>query len=86
MWIQRLSLIPGQDANLTQKTQVTLHGTDTCDDSFPALLPDIPIGDLQPGEKVIAYSLLSISQSRKWGSTNKAFRIGPIFSFQYLNC
>lgn len=45
-------LILGQDANLTQKTQVTLHGTDACDDSFPALLPDIPVGDLQPGEKV----------------------------------
>ncbi|KAJ7404768.1 trafficking protein particle complex 11 [Pitangus sulphuratus] len=44
-------LKPGQDANLTQKTQVTLHGTDACDDSFPALLPDIPVGDLQPGEK-----------------------------------
>ncbi|KAI1238359.1 Trafficking protein particle complex subunit 11, partial [Lamprotornis superbus] len=45
-------LKPGQDANLTQKTQVTLHGTDACDDSFPALLPDIPVGDLQPGEKL----------------------------------
>ncbi|OXB57311.1 hypothetical protein ASZ78_008876 [Callipepla squamata] len=45
-------LKPGQDANLTQKTQVTLRGTDTCDDSFPALLTDIPIGDLQPGEKL----------------------------------
>ncbi|XP_071412394.1 trafficking protein particle complex subunit 11 [Pithys albifrons albifrons] len=45
-------LKPGQDANLTQKTHVTLHGTDACDDSFPALLPDIPVGDLQPGEKM----------------------------------
>ncbi|XP_074887477.1 trafficking protein particle complex subunit 11 [Buteo buteo] len=45
-------LKPGQDANLTQKTQVTLHGTDACDESFPALLPDIPVGDLQPGEKL----------------------------------
>ncbi|OXB75240.1 UNVERIFIED_CONTAM: hypothetical protein H355_008654 [Colinus virginianus] len=45
-------LKPGQDANLTQKTQVTLRGTDTCDESFPALLTDIPIGDLQPGEKL----------------------------------
>ncbi|NWR87838.1 TPC11 protein, partial [Furnarius figulus] len=45
-------LKPGQDANLTQKTQVTLCGTDACDDSFPALLPDIPVGDLQPGEKL----------------------------------
>lgn len=54
MWILRLFLILGQDANLTQKTQVTLHGADACDDSFPALLPDIPVGDLQPGEKVKA--------------------------------
>lgn len=43
--------ILGQDANLTQKTHVTLNGTEICDDSFPALLPDIPVGDLQPGEK-----------------------------------
>uniref|UniRef100_A0A4W3JQ34 Trafficking protein particle complex subunit 11 n=1 Tax=Callorhinchus milii TaxID=7868 RepID=A0A4W3JQ34_CALMI len=45
-------LKPGQDANLTQTTHVTLNGTEMCDDSHPALLPDIPIGDLQPGEKV----------------------------------
>uniref|UniRef100_H3APD6 Trafficking protein particle complex subunit 11 n=1 Tax=Latimeria chalumnae TaxID=7897 RepID=H3APD6_LATCH len=45
-------LKPGQDANLTQTTHVTLNGTEICDDSHPALLPDIPIGDLQPGEKV----------------------------------
>ncbi|XP_020863258.1 trafficking protein particle complex subunit 11 isoform X3 [Phascolarctos cinereus] len=45
-------LKPGQDANLTQKTQVTLHGTEMCDDSYPALLPDIPVGDLQPGEQL----------------------------------
>lgn len=45
-------LILGQDANLTQKTHVTLNGTEMCDDSYPALLTDIPVGDLQPGEKV----------------------------------
>ncbi|XP_054846122.1 trafficking protein particle complex subunit 11 isoform X1 [Eublepharis macularius] len=45
-------LKPGQDANLTQKTHVTLNGAEICDDSFPALLPDIPVGDLQPGEKL----------------------------------
>uniref|UniRef100_A0A5F8G8L2 Trafficking protein particle complex subunit 11 n=1 Tax=Monodelphis domestica TaxID=13616 RepID=A0A5F8G8L2_MONDO len=45
-------LKPGQDANLTQKTHVTLHGTEMCDDSYPALLPDIPVGDLQPGEQL----------------------------------
>uniref|UniRef100_A0A8C3XPF8 Trafficking protein particle complex subunit 11 n=1 Tax=Chelydra serpentina TaxID=8475 RepID=A0A8C3XPF8_CHESE len=45
-------LKPGQDANLTQKTHVTLNGTEICDDSYPALLPDIPVGDLQPGEKL----------------------------------
>ncbi|XP_034257272.1 trafficking protein particle complex subunit 11 isoform X3 [Pantherophis guttatus] len=45
-------LKPGQDANLTQKTHVTLNGTEMCDDSYPALLPDIPLGDLQPGEKL----------------------------------
>lgn len=45
-------LKPGQDANLTQKTHVTLLGTEMCDDSHPALLTDIPVGDLQPGEKL----------------------------------
>ncbi|XP_044153344.1 LOW QUALITY PROTEIN: trafficking protein particle complex subunit 11 [Bufo gargarizans] len=44
-------LKPGQDANLTQKTLVALQGTEMCDDSSPALLTDIPIGKLQPGEK-----------------------------------
>uniref|UniRef100_A0A8C5QED5 Trafficking protein particle complex subunit 11 n=1 Tax=Leptobrachium leishanense TaxID=445787 RepID=A0A8C5QED5_9ANUR len=45
-------LKPGQDANLTQKTLVTLHGGEVCDDSTPALLTDIPIKGLQPGEKL----------------------------------
>uniref|UniRef100_A0A9L0RTM5 Trafficking protein particle complex subunit 11 n=1 Tax=Equus caballus TaxID=9796 RepID=A0A9L0RTM5_HORSE len=45
-------LKPGQDANLTQKTQVTLRGTELCDESYPALLTDIPVGDLRPGEQL----------------------------------
>ncbi|KAG5263921.1 hypothetical protein AALO_G00270120 [Alosa alosa] len=45
-------LKPGQDANLTQTTHVTLNGSEVCDDSHPALLTDLPIGDLQPGEKI----------------------------------
>ncbi|XP_036407782.1 trafficking protein particle complex subunit 11 [Megalops cyprinoides] len=45
-------LKPGQDANLTQTTHVTLTSSEMCDDSHPALLPDISIGDLQPGQKV----------------------------------
>ncbi|KAL2077658.1 hypothetical protein ACEWY4_027162 [Coilia grayii] len=45
-------LKPGQDANLTQTTLVTLNGNEVCDDSHPALLTDLPIGDLQPGEKM----------------------------------
>lgn len=45
-------LKPGQDANLTQKTQVTLHGTALCDESCPALLTDVPVGDLHPGEQL----------------------------------
>ncbi|XP_023686517.1 trafficking protein particle complex subunit 11 [Paramormyrops kingsleyae] len=45
-------LKPGQDANLTQTTHVTLDGSEACDDSHPALLPDIDVGDLQPQEKV----------------------------------
>ncbi|MGH0172863.1 UNVERIFIED_CONTAM: hypothetical protein FKN15_064073 [Acipenser sinensis] len=45
-------LKPGQDANLTQTTYVTLNGSEMCDDSHPALLPDISIGELQPGQKV----------------------------------
>ncbi|MEJ1285107.1 trafficking protein particle complex 11 [Cricetulus griseus] len=44
-------LKPGQDANLTQKTHVTLHGAELCDESYPALLTDIPVGDLHPGEQ-----------------------------------
>ncbi|KAL0973941.1 hypothetical protein UPYG_G00213240 [Umbra pygmaea] len=43
---------PGQDANLTQSTHVTLNGLEVCDDSHPALLPDISIGDLEPGQTV----------------------------------
>ena len=31
---------------------MTLHGTELCDESYPALLTDIPVGDLQPGEQV----------------------------------
>lgn len=46
-------LKPGQDANLTQTTQITQNGSEVCDDSHPALLPDIPIGDLQPGQKIV---------------------------------
>ncbi|XP_055488023.1 trafficking protein particle complex subunit 11 isoform X2 [Leucoraja erinacea] len=45
-------LKPGQDANLTQTTHITLDSTEMCDDSCPALLPDIPIGDLLPAAKV----------------------------------
>ncbi|KAJ8416548.1 hypothetical protein AAFF_G00358360 [Aldrovandia affinis] len=45
-------LKPGQDANLTQTTHVTLTSSEMGDDSHPALLPDISIGDLQPGQKV----------------------------------
>uniref|UniRef100_A0ABK0LKY8 Trafficking protein particle complex subunit 11 n=1 Tax=Rattus norvegicus TaxID=10116 RepID=A0ABK0LKY8_RAT len=45
-------LKPGQDANLTQKTHVTLHGAELCDESYPALLTDIPVGDLNPGEQL----------------------------------
>lgn len=46
-------LKPGQDANLTQSTQITLNGTEVCDDSHPALIPDIPLEDLQPGQKIV---------------------------------
>lgn len=45
----------GQDANLGQTTHVTLDGSKICDDSAPALLPDVPIGDLKPGGKVQFY-------------------------------
>lgn len=44
--------LAGQDANLTQKTQVTLRGTELCDESCPALLTDIPAGGLRPGGQV----------------------------------
>ncbi|XP_026213775.1 trafficking protein particle complex subunit 11 [Anabas testudineus] len=45
-------LKPGQDANLGQTTHVTLDGSKVCDDTAPALLPDLPLGDLKPGEKL----------------------------------
>uniref|UniRef100_A0A8D3EC20 Trafficking protein particle complex subunit 11 n=1 Tax=Scophthalmus maximus TaxID=52904 RepID=A0A8D3EC20_SCOMX len=45
-------LKPGQDANLGQTTHVTLNGSKVCDDTAPALLPDVPLGDLKPGEKL----------------------------------
>ncbi|KAF7643174.1 hypothetical protein LDENG_00244050, partial [Lucifuga dentata] len=50
-------LKPGQDANLSQTTHVMLSGSEVCDDSAPALLPDIPLGDLQPGQQVHTMSL-----------------------------
>ncbi|XP_068181246.1 trafficking protein particle complex subunit 11 [Antennarius striatus] len=43
-------LKPGQDANLGMTTYVTLDGSKVCDDSPPALLTDVPVGDLNPGE------------------------------------
>uniref|UniRef100_A0A3Q4H062 Trafficking protein particle complex subunit 11 n=1 Tax=Neolamprologus brichardi TaxID=32507 RepID=A0A3Q4H062_NEOBR len=45
-------LKPGQDANLGQTTHVTLDGSKFCDDSEPSLLPDVPLGELKPGEKL----------------------------------
>ncbi|XP_053735696.1 trafficking protein particle complex subunit 11 [Synchiropus splendidus] len=45
-------LKPGQDANLSQSTHVTQDGSKCCDDTAPPLLPDIPLGDLKPGEKL----------------------------------
>uniref|UniRef100_A0A3Q1GS95 Trafficking protein particle complex subunit 11 n=1 Tax=Acanthochromis polyacanthus TaxID=80966 RepID=A0A3Q1GS95_9TELE len=45
-------LKPGQDANLGQSTHVTLDGSKVCDEGSPALLPDVPLGDLKPGEKL----------------------------------
>lgn len=50
-----LFVSPGQDANLSQTTHVTLDGSTVCDDSAPALLPDVPLGDLKPGETVDAF-------------------------------
>ena len=47
-----LLVCPGQDANLGQTTHVTLDGSKVCDDTAPALLPDVPLGDLKPDEKV----------------------------------
>lgn len=42
----------GQDANLTQMTYVTLNSAEVCDDAQSALLTDISIGELHPGQKV----------------------------------
>ncbi|MBN3301762.1 TPC11 protein, partial [Amia calva] len=59
-------LKPGQDANLTQTTHVTMNSSEMCDDSHPALLPDISIGELQPGQKIEKplYILCSTTGSR----------------------
>ncbi|XP_077387667.1 trafficking protein particle complex subunit 11 [Festucalex cinctus] len=45
-------LKPGQDANLSQTTHVTLDNSKACDDATPSLLPDILLGNLKPGEKL----------------------------------
>ncbi|KAM9776808.1 trafficking protein particle complex subunit 11 [Syngnathus typhle] len=45
-------LKPGQDANLTQTTRVTLDNSKACDDNTPSLLPDILLGDLEAGKKL----------------------------------
>uniref|UniRef100_A0A3P8WYF0 Trafficking protein particle complex subunit 11 n=1 Tax=Cynoglossus semilaevis TaxID=244447 RepID=A0A3P8WYF0_CYNSE len=45
-------LKPGQDANLGHSTHVTLEGSKVCEDTDPALLPDIPLGDLTAGGKL----------------------------------
>ncbi|KAK5622436.1 Trafficking protein particle complex subunit 11, partial [Crenichthys baileyi] len=45
-------LKPGQEAGLGQTTHVTLDGSSVCDDNQPALLTDLPLGDLKPGEKL----------------------------------
>uniref|UniRef100_A0A8C6SPD1 Trafficking protein particle complex 11 n=1 Tax=Neogobius melanostomus TaxID=47308 RepID=A0A8C6SPD1_9GOBI len=45
-------LKPGQDANLSQTTHVTLDGSTICDDTAASLIPDIPLGDLNPNEKL----------------------------------
>lgn len=31
---------------------MTLDGSKVCDDAAPSLLPDVPLGELKPGEKV----------------------------------
>lgn len=45
-------LKPGQDANLSQTTHVSLDGSIICDDAAASLIPDIPLGDLKPNEKL----------------------------------
>lgn len=45
-------LKPGQDANLSQTTHVSLDGSTICDDAAASLIPDIPLGDLKPDEKL----------------------------------
>uniref|UniRef100_A0A3P9QHC4 Trafficking protein particle complex subunit 11 n=1 Tax=Poecilia reticulata TaxID=8081 RepID=A0A3P9QHC4_POERE len=45
-------LKPGQEAGLGHTTHVTLDGSSVSDDNAPALLTDVPLGDLKPGEKL----------------------------------
>ncbi|KAA8589197.1 hypothetical protein FQN60_010542 [Etheostoma spectabile] len=65
-------LKPGQDANLGQTTHVTLDCSKVCDDTSPALLPDIPLGDLTPGqqdETVTIETVVPFEVSAKFVST-----------------
>ncbi|XP_077464775.1 trafficking protein particle complex subunit 11 isoform X1 [Stigmatopora argus] len=45
-------LKPGQDSNLNQTTHMTLDNTKDCDYTSLPLLPDILLGNLEPGEKL----------------------------------
>ncbi|XP_077589435.1 trafficking protein particle complex subunit 11 isoform X2 [Stigmatopora nigra] len=48
-------LKPGQDSNLNQTTHMTLDNTKGCDYTSLPLLPDILLGNLEPGKKFDRY-------------------------------
>uniref|UniRef100_A0A667X2K7 Trafficking protein particle complex subunit 11 n=1 Tax=Myripristis murdjan TaxID=586833 RepID=A0A667X2K7_9TELE len=78
-------LKPGQEANLSHTTYVTLNSSKVCDDSDPALLPDIPLGDLNPGEKRCVY-VKCVSTGQRVFLFHVAYTIDTTVEGQQINC
>ncbi|XP_056140033.1 trafficking protein particle complex subunit 11 [Lampris incognitus] len=80
-------LKPGQDANLSQTTHVTLNGSQVCAESEPSLLPDIPLGDLNPGEKVEqSVYVRCVSTGPRVFLFHVAYSIDTTVEGQQINC
>uniref|UniRef100_A0A667WMT2 Trafficking protein particle complex subunit 11 n=1 Tax=Myripristis murdjan TaxID=586833 RepID=A0A667WMT2_9TELE len=80
-------LKPGQEANLSHTTYVTLNSSKVCDDSDPALLPDIPLGDLNPGEKMERCVYVKcVSTGQRVFLFHVAYTIDTTVEGQQINC